>query len=250
MGSPDLLALIAKREAAGDKAGADRLRELHALIADAKARGRPTDCLERELEIQAGLAEGDIDRIQREEKRSGRPFFARPGRASWSTGPTPDATTAETALAIVGRQAARPRERRERRSYVRSGDSGGDSSDPPPRPRASGPRHIRHALADVGFDPFQRPLDRLLAGLRRHSPDSYRLVPGEGDTPDHWIARCPLHVDAGFTLVLSEAGRLWCRVGCPEGIIRYALVDDPERERAAESAARVIVWAQNWKRSA
>jgi hypothetical protein len=110
----------------------------------------------------------------------------------------------------------------------------------------SGPRHISRALADAGFDPFERPVDQLLAGLRRHTPDAYRLVPGEGDAPDHWIARCPLHVDVGFTLVLTEAGRLWCRVGCPEGIIRYALVDDPERERAASATARAIVWGQTY----
>jgi hypothetical protein len=111
-------------------------------------------------------------------------------------------------------------------------------------------RHIRRALADAGFDPFQRPVDRLLAGLRRHAPDSYRLVVDERGGSDRWIARCPFHPDVGFSLTVTEAGGLWCKVGCPEWAITYALVDDPERERAAEAAARVIVWAQNWKRSA
>jgi hypothetical protein len=106
------------------------------------------------------------------------------------------------------------------------------------------PRHVSHALASAGFDPFSRRLDRLLAGLRRHSRDAYRLVPGEGHEPDRWLARCPLHPDVGFTLTVSEEGDLQCEVGCPDWAIRFALLDDPERERAAAAVARAIVWAR------
>jgi hypothetical protein len=116
-----------------------------------------------------------------------------------------------------------------------------------------GPRHVSHALKRAGFDPFDRPLDRLLAGLRRHSPDAYRLVPGEPGRPDRWLARCPLHPDIGFALVIIDRGDdqepdLWCKVGCPVGIVRYALAPDPERERAAEAAARVLIWAQTYRK--
>jgi hypothetical protein len=109
---------------------------------------------------------------------------------------------------------------------------------------------------NIGEDPapapFSRPLDRILEGLRRScQPDAYRLIPGEGDEADRWAARCPLHVDAGFTLLVTEdqAGgepALWCRAGCPPAIIRYALVPDPERQREAERRAAVLLWAQSW----
>jgi hypothetical protein len=101
-------------------------------------------------------------------------------------------------------------------------------------------------------DPFDRPLDQLLEGLRWHARDAYRLIPGELGEPDRWRARCPLHPDAGFTLLLTELSSgevdLWCRTGCPEGVIRYALVPDPEREREAERRAAVLLWAQSFKR--
>jgi hypothetical protein len=172
--------------------------------------------------------------------------------------------------------------------------------DPPRAPRASGPRHISAALADVGYESelprcadcgaasdgnlwsYQRqrhlcftcvagtraererlnppwdgerrpstwgPLDEFLKGLRRHASDAYRLVAGEGGDPDRWLARCPLHVDVGFTLVVTDRGDdrepgLWCRAGCPAWAIGYALVDDLEREQAAAAVARAIVYGQ------
>jgi hypothetical protein len=156
------LALIAKLEADGDKAGADRLRTIHTLIAEAKAAGRPTERFERELKIQTGLATGDVGLIEQEEQRSGRSFFARPRLASWSM-------TAKPALALVGRQAARPRERRDggcRRSgswrtsrTTRAGPSDPDEPEPPRRRRhlrllhnGRGPR-----CGARGFALFQRP---------------------------------------------------------------------------------------------
>jgi hypothetical protein len=135
----------------------------------------------------------------------------------------------------------RPRARRARRASP-SAARDGPSDEPPSSARARGPR------ADV--DPFERPLDRILAGLRRHADDAYRLIPGDGDEADRWTARCPFHVDVGFSLTVAEAGGLSCRAGCPEWAIRYALLDDPEREKAAEAVARAIVWSQTWKRSA
>jgi hypothetical protein len=143
----------------------------------------------------------------------------------------------------------RPRARRARRASS-SAARDGPLDEPPSRPRARGPRHISAALKSAGFDPFERPVDRILAGLRRHTPDAYRLIPGERGGADRWLARCPFHPDVGFTLTITEAGGLSCRVGCPEWAITYALVDDPEREKAAAATARVIVWAQDWKRSA
>jgi hypothetical protein len=109
-----------------------------------------------------------------------------------------------------------------------------------------GPLHVSHARKRAGFDPFSRQLDRLLAGLRRHSSDAYRLIPGQGHEPDRWLARCPFHSDVGFTLTVSEEGDLRCGVGCPEWAVRFALLDDPERERAAAAVARAIVWAQSY----
>jgi hypothetical protein len=42
------------------------------------------------------------------------------------------------------------------------------------------------------LEPFNRPLDRVLEGLRRVcGADAYRLVPGEGDDPDAWSAAVP-----------------------------------------------------------
>jgi hypothetical protein len=113
------------------------------------------------------------------------------------------------------------------------------------------PRHRR--------DPFARPLDRRLQGLRRHcGPDPYRLIPG--DDSDRWAARCPLHPGvtgawSAYTLVVADREHeqepeLWCRVGCPPWVIRYVLLPDPEREHEAAERARVLVWAQNWERSA
>jgi hypothetical protein len=138
-----------------------------------------------------------------------------------------------------GRPRARAR-RAARRATSAARD--GPSDEPPSSGRARGPR------ADQ--DPFERPIDRILAGLRRHTSDAYRLIAGERGDADRWLARCPFHVDVGFTLTITEAGGLSCRAGCPEWALRYALLDDPEREKAAEAAARVLVWAQNWKRSA
>jgi hypothetical protein len=143
----------------------------------------------------------------------------------------------------------RPRARARRASS--SASARGDPDLPPRSPRASGPRHISRALADAGYEsPFDRPVDRILAGLRRHADDAYRLIPGERGGADRWLARCPFHPDVGFSLTVTEAGGLSCQAGCPEWAIRYALVDDPDRQKTTEAAARVIVWAQNWKRSA
>jgi hypothetical protein len=98
-------------------------------------------------------------------------------------------------------------------------------------------------------------VDRLLERLRWHTPDAYRLVPGEGTAPDQWAARCPLHPDVGFTLLITDRGDdreadVWCRVGCPRNVIRYVLTPDPEREREARRRADTLVWAQNWKAAA
>ena len=105
------------------------------------------------------------------------------------------------------------------------------------------------------LSPFDRPLDLHLQGLRAHSDDAYRLLPGKGDAPDRWVAKCPMHPDVGFTLILTDQGddqdpELWCRLGCPEGVIRYALIDNPEREQRARAAAQVLVWAQSYRRAA
>jgi hypothetical protein len=109
-------------------------------------------------------------------------------------------------------------------------------------------------------NPFDRPLDRLLQGLRRQcGPDSYRLLPGQGDERDRWKARCPLHPGvaeawSGYTLLVTELpgheADIWCQIGCPPWAIRYALLPDPEREREAERRAAVLLWAQSWKRAA
>jgi hypothetical protein len=40
---------------------------------------------------------------------------------------------------------------------------------------------------------------------------------------------------------------VWCKVGCPTGIVRYALLDDPEREREAERRAAVLLWARSFE---
>lgn len=102
--------------------------------------------------------------------------------------------------------------------------------------------------------PFERPLDRLLEGLRWHTPDAYRAIPGEGTAPDRWAARCPLHVAVGFTLLVTDRGDrepdLWCQVGCPPNVIRYTLVPDPERDQKAEETAQALLWAQNYRRAA
>jgi len=79
-------------------------------------------------------------------------------------------------------------------------------------------------------------------------------MPGDGTVPDQWAAKCPLHPDAGFTLLVTERpGRdpdLWCRVGCPPNVIRYVLIPDPERDHEARRRADVLGWAQNWKAAA
>jgi hypothetical protein len=160
-----------------------------------------------------------------------------------------------------GRCERRPRARSVRRRRPSRSTRAGPSDPDDPEPAGPGgpvgdtsravPRHITHALEAVGFDPFARPVDRLLAGLRAHASDAYRLVPGEANQPDRWIACCPLHVDVGFTLVVTDRGddrkpAVWCRVGCPEKVIRRVLVPDPEAERAAAATARAIVWAQTY----
>jgi hypothetical protein len=104
---------------------------------------------------------------------------------------------------------------------------------------------------DEPSDPFERSVDRLLEGLRWHLRDAYRLIPAERDEPDRWRARCPLHPDAGFTLLITELpsgeADVWCRIGCPAGIVRYALIPDLEREREAERRAGVLLWAQSFR---
>jgi hypothetical protein len=200
---------------------------LRAEIDRRKACGEPTAIFEREFENEEAIATGDVARLEAEEERSRRPFFARvipPPRRPLVT-PRSRSTSSY-----------RPRERRERRSYSRGGDSGDD--DPP------GPRHVSYALAGV--------VDDLLAGLRAHGSDTYRLVPGQGDEPDRWAAICPMHPAAGRTLLITDRGdgrepEVWCRVGCPAGIVRYALLNDPEREREAERRAAVLLWAQSFK---
>jgi hypothetical protein len=104
-------------------------------------------------------------------------------------------------------------------------------------------------------DPFERPVDRVLEGLRRQCrPDPYRLVPGEGEAPDRWTARCPLHPDSGFCLIVTDCGErdpgLWCRVGCQAGVIRDVLLGNPGRDRLAAARAKVLVWGQNYRRAA
>jgi hypothetical protein len=103
-------------------------------------------------------------------------------------------------------------------------------------------------------DPFARPLDRLLLGLRRHARDPYRLIPGEGKHRDRWLAVCPLHPSTGYSLALLERADgsvvLACAAGCPDAVIRELLDPDPERERRAAEVARWFVWAQTWKRRA
>jgi hypothetical protein len=94
-------------------------------------------------------------------------------------------------------------------------------------------------------------VDRLLEGLRWHcQPDPYRLVPGP---PDRWAGKCPLHPDAGFTLLITETNGdadVWCSVGCPEGWIRYVIDRDLDRDREAAERAQMLVWAQTWRAAA
>jgi hypothetical protein len=107
-------------------------------------------------------------------------------------------------------------------------------------------------------DPFDRALDRVLTAIRvlcreYEIPDAYRLVPGEGDDPDAWRARCPLHPSSGHHLLVVSRGEdaepwLACRVGCSPAIVRFALDLDPEFNEAAEVAARVLIWAQEFTR--
>jgi len=95
-------------------------------------------------------------------------------------------------------------------------------------------------------------VDRVLEGLRCTTSDAYRLIPGEGEEPDRWRARCPLHADSGWSLLVAERGvgdaELWCRVGCPPSILRQILLPDPEHERWVEAMASVLLWAQSVKR--
>jgi hypothetical protein len=97
-------------------------------------------------------------------------------------------------------------------------------------------------------DPFARPLDRLLASLRLHcGPDAY-TTRGLGV----WWARCPLHPDTGYSLLVTELPgegiELCCRGGCPEAVIRELLDPDPEREGEAKSISRALVWAQTYRK--
>jgi hypothetical protein len=125
---------------------------------------------------------------------------------------------------------------------------------------AASPRRQRQ-LADKVTEPFERPLDRLLEGLRWGcSPGAYGLIPGETCTPDRWAAKCPLHPDVGYTLLvtgcLCDPGdprcscepAVWCQVGCPEWAIKYTLLPDPEREREAERRSAVLLWAQSYRK--
>jgi hypothetical protein len=100
--------------------------------------------------------------------------------------------------------------------------------------------------------PPQAAVDGFLEGLRRHSRDAYKLVPGQNGARDRWAARCPLHPSSGFHLVVVDEGddrepSLWCKVGCPPRVIRYTLNFDAERDRVAAERAEVLVWAQNWR---
>jgi hypothetical protein len=111
----------------------------------------------------------------------------------------------------------------------------------------SGPKR----LEPLPLDPFDRPLDRVLEGLRKAcGPDPYRLIPGRGDEPDRWAARCPLHPDAGYTLLVTglpgDEADLWCSIGCPPGVLRSVLVPDPEAEKLAAARAKVLLWAQSY----
>lgn len=95
-------------------------------------------------------------------------------------------------------------------------------------------------------DPFARPLDQFLATLRQGGIDC-RLIPGQ---PDRWLTPCPIHPDAGPSLVAidrgAEAPALWCRVGCDPGLIRWALLGDPDLERAAEAVSRALLWERGY----
>jgi hypothetical protein len=127
-------------------------------------------------------------------------------------------------------------------------------------------------------DPFGRDVDRLLEGLRWHcQPDPYKPIPGQlghwsddperrfppcgpdpsdrfmPGGPDRWAAKCPLHPNAGLTLLITEncAGAdVWCAVGCPPSVIRYVLLPDAGRDREAARRAGVLVWARNYRRAA
>jgi hypothetical protein len=132
---------------------------------------------------------------------------------------------------------AAPRERRDSSSSRTSGqDPGGDDGEP--------------------SDPFCRPVDQLLTGLRQLAREYeldrvYELIPGKGGEPDRWRACCPFHPAAGFTVVITELpsgeADVWCRVGCAPGVVRSVLVPDPERQRQAEAYAQVLLWAQSFK---
>jgi hypothetical protein len=106
-------------------------------------------------------------------------------------------------------------------------------------------------------DPFARPVDRMLAGLRQLAAEYeltepvYRLLAGIDDEGDAWMAVCPSHPISGYSLLIVDRGddvtpTLRCRFGCwPAGIERI-LVPDPDRERQVAAMVKVLLWASSW----
>jgi hypothetical protein len=219
----ELLALIDEYDRQGNDQGAARCRQA--------------------LQALRAMVSGDEERVREAERQLGRRIIGEvvlPPRRP-PVGVRPRTRTSSS----------RPRERRERRSHSRGGDSGGDD-DPPGRSAAgSSPRHISSALKRAGFDPFQRPLDRLLAGLRAQASDAYRLEPGKDGRADAWLCRCPLHPDTGFSLTIVDRGDdqepwMYCVVGCSPRLIEWTLGFHPEHDEKARALAEQLVAYQRW----
>ncbi len=105
-----------------------------------------------------------------------------------------------------------------------------------------------------------RPLDRILSGMRRLADEyglaepPYTLIPGVDGKPDAWLAVCPAHPAAGKTLLIVDRGDdaepgLLCRIGCQPVSIRSILVPDLERWARAVAISKVLAWHQGYSRA-
>ena len=133
--------------------------QLEAQIAEKLARGEATAHLEHALDLEAGLASGDINRIRRAEQRAGRRFIGTVGSASWTKTSKSHCVT----LPRIQVPVARPRGRHDSGRRARSGASSRgdpDSDEPgPPKRRLNSRDEITQWLAER-----KAALDQLIAG--------------------------------------------------------------------------------------